>query len=89
MSIFETAIMEMGRQREYKDFAPQEVVQWIFPQNWELFLDDLLEEVMELYRQDKIMVTLEDKPVRKDHLPDILEKVRIKVPKPLLKQKVG
>jgi hypothetical protein len=89
MSIFETAIMEMGRQREYKDFAPQEVVQWIFPQNWELFLDDLLAEVMELYRQDKILVTLEDKPVGKDHFPPKYDKVRIQVPKPFLKQKVG
>lgn len=52
-----------------KSFCPSEVVQWIFPVDWRHFIVDVEEEMMKLYKEGKISVTLEDKEVPKDKMP--------------------
>ncbi|UJP67068.1 DUF3253 domain-containing protein [Mongoliitalea daihaiensis] len=51
------AIFEMIRMRHDRSFCPSEVVRWIFPQDWELFMQDVREEMMEMYREGLILVT--------------------------------
>lgn len=77
-SILETAIMEMGRQRNGNNFCPSEIVRWIFPQDWRKFMPDIQEEMMRLYNEGKIIVLQKGEPVEKEKMPK--GPVRIKVP---------
>lgn len=76
-SILETAIMEMGRQRNGNNFCPSEIVRWLFPQDWRQFMPDIQAEMMRLYDEDKIVVLQKGEPVEKGPVPR--GPVRIKV----------
>lgn len=54
--ILETAILEMGRLKGGESFSPKEVIQWIFPQSWEYFIPEIMEEIMRLYQEGKISI---------------------------------
>jgi len=77
-SVFETAIMEMGRQRGDKSFCPSEIVRWMYPEDWRLFMDDVREVMMQLYRENKITVSQNGNPIEKEQIPH--GPVRITVP---------
>lgn len=68
-SILETAIMEMGRQRNGNNFCPSEIVRWLYPQAWRNFMPDVQEAMMKLYREGKIKVTQKGIEVEKDRIP--------------------
>ncbi|MGY6522653.1 MAG: DUF3253 domain-containing protein [Mongoliitalea sp.] len=51
------AILEMIRMRPNTSFCPSEVVRWMYPQAWRVFLDDVREEMMRLYKEGLIEVT--------------------------------
>ncbi|HSJ68330.1 MAG TPA: DUF3253 domain-containing protein [Anditalea sp.] len=76
-SILETAIMEMGRQRQDTSFCPSEIVRWMFPEHWRKFMPDIQEEMMRLYNEGKIVVLQKGHPVEKEKQPK--GPVRIKV----------
>ncbi|MDF2158033.1 DUF3253 domain-containing protein [Algoriphagus sp. CAU 1675] len=70
MDILETAILEMCRKQKGKSFCPSEVVQQMFPEDWSLFMEDVLEAMMGLYRRDRILVTQNGEPVSRDRTPE-------------------
>ena len=51
------AILEMARMHQDRSFCPSEVVRWLFPQDWKYFMQDVREEMMDLYREGAILVT--------------------------------
>ena len=65
----EQAILEMIRRRKATSFCPSEVVRWIYPQDWRHFMPDVQETMMDLYREDKILVTQQGIAVDKNFLP--------------------
>lgn len=68
-SILETAIIEMGRQRNGNNFCPSEIVRWLYPQDWRNFMPDIQAEMMRLYREGKIKVTQKGVEVEKESIP--------------------
>lgn len=57
------AILEMIRLRGDASFCPSEVVRWIYPQAWRVFMDDLMSEMMTMYREGLINVTQMGSPI--------------------------
>lgn len=51
------AILEMIRLRGDASFCPSEVVRWIYPQAWRIFMEDVRKEMMCLYQEGLINVT--------------------------------
>lgn len=74
-NILSMAIMEMIRMRKGDSFGPEEVVKWIYPSSWRYFMDEVLAQMMLLYREGKISVSLNGKLISMHELPE--EKVKI------------
>lgn len=74
-NILSMAILEMLRIRKGEDFEPEEVAKWIYPSSWDHFMDEVLAQMMLLYREGKISVSKNGKPISIHELPD--ENVRI------------
>ncbi len=70
MSVLRTAILEMCRRRKEEAFSPSEVVRQLFPQDWQMFMPDVLEEMMHMYREGLIEVSLNGKPVHLETVPE-------------------
>lgn len=56
-------------------FGPDEVVKWIYPTSWYHFMDEVLMQMMLLYKEGKILVSQNGQPISKNELPN--EKVKI------------
>lgn len=56
-NILEIAILEMGRQRGEEAFNCLEVIQWIYPQDWEHFTEEINESALVLKKKDKIIIS--------------------------------
>jgi len=65
----EQAIMELIRQRKPKSFCPSDVVRWIYPEDWRHFMPDVRNSMMNLYRNNKILVTQRGLPIDPNFLP--------------------
>lgn len=81
MEVLRTAILDFCRRRKGKTFCPSEVVRQLFPQDWELFMVDIREEMMHMYREGLIQVSQKGNLI--DPGNDSIGPVRISsVPKP-------
>ncbi len=69
VNTLEQAIFEMIRHRNSSSFCPSEVVRWIYPQDWRHFMPDILETMMDMYRDEKILVTQKGIAVDPNFLP--------------------
>lgn len=74
--ILAVAIMEMCRVKNGESFCPSEVVKWIYPESWPHFMEEVLEEMMILYKTGKIEVTQNQIPIPTVGIPK--GEVRIK-----------
>lgn len=63
------AILEMLRMRKGKSFCPSEVVRWIYPEAWRVFMIDVQDEMMRMYREGLILVSQAGEPVSPDRFP--------------------
>ncbi|MFO7826874.1 MAG: DUF3253 domain-containing protein [Cyclobacterium sp.] len=45
------ATMEMAKRKEGSAFAPAEVVRWLYPNDWEHFMEEEMEAVCWLFQQ--------------------------------------
>lgn len=75
-NILAVAIIEMCRIKKEESFCPSEVVKWIYPQSWKHFMDEVMEEMMILYKTGKIEVTQNQLPISTEGIPK--GEVRIK-----------
>ncbi|MGY6744133.1 MAG: DUF3253 domain-containing protein [Cecembia sp.] len=73
----QSAVLEMGRIRGDSTFCPSEVVRWLYPQDWRHFLSDVQTEMMNLYRQGKVVVLQKNKPVDKLTYPKGAVRIRV------------
>ncbi|ERM81591.1 hypothetical protein P872_20100 [Rhodonellum psychrophilum GCM71 = DSM 17998] len=76
ISILETAILEMGRLKGEKSFSPSEVIQWIFPQSWEHFIPEVMDEMMRLLEEGRVSLSQEEGSVPKYFLPQTLFRIK-------------
>jgi hypothetical protein len=63
VNVLALAIMQLCRIRKGESFCPSEVVRWIYPQDWQYFIEDVRKEMMNLYRQGQIIVIQNGIPV--------------------------
>ncbi len=52
--ILETAILEMGRQKQHCPFSASEILRWVYPQDWQQFFPELLATLEKLQKEGKI-----------------------------------
>lgn len=57
MEVLRTAILDFCRRRKGKSFCPSEVVRQMYPEDWRLFMPDIQETMMDMYREGFIQVT--------------------------------
>lgn len=69
MDVLRTAILDFCRRRENMPFSPAEVVRQMFPEDWELFMEEIREAMMQLYQEGLILVTLDGIPVDPFSIP--------------------
>lgn len=61
MNVLRTGILDFCRRKKRKPFSPKEVIQLIFPQDWELFLPEIFEEMKTMCQDGLIEVQLDSK----------------------------
>lgn len=69
VEVLRTAILDFCRRRKKKTFCPSEVVRQLFPQDWELFMPDIHEEMMQMYHEGLIEVTQKGNPIDPNQNP--------------------
>ncbi len=60
MEVLRTAILEMLRQKKGKSFNSSEVVKQMYPEDWEQFLGDVNEVVIQLSEEGLLSVDNSD-----------------------------
>ncbi|MDR7128296.1 hypothetical protein J2X69_000624 [Algoriphagus sp. 4150] len=56
MEVLRTAILDMLRRKKGESFPAAEVVEQMFPQDWEHFLEEVNKEAVNLYREGLISI---------------------------------
>ncbi|WP_192349848.1 hypothetical protein [Algoriphagus sp. Y33] len=56
MEVLRTAILDMLRRKKGEGFLTSEVVEQMFPEDWEEFLEEVNREAMILYREGLISI---------------------------------
>ncbi|MEX0883596.1 MAG: DUF3253 domain-containing protein [Cyclobacteriaceae bacterium] len=77
-NILNLAILEMAKRKNGASFCPSEVVRWIYPADWQFFMGDVNEAMMDLYRGGWINVTQKDKAIDPNFLPQGPVKIKLK-----------
>ncbi|WP_232825677.1 DUF3253 domain-containing protein [Algoriphagus litoralis] len=63
MDVLRVAILDFCRRRKLKSFCPSEVVRQIYPEDWMLFMPEIRDEMMKMYREGLIQVTQKGIPI--------------------------
>ncbi len=66
MEVLRTAILDFCRRKKEEDFFLSEVVQQLFPQDWELFLPEIWEVAQQLAKEGLIEFSPIDSAVERD-----------------------
>ncbi|MFN3998141.1 DUF3253 domain-containing protein [Algoriphagus sp.] len=69
MEVLRTAIFDFCNRRKAKSFCPSEVVRQMFPEDWALFMPDIREVMMVMYREGLIQVSQKGIPVDREENP--------------------
>ncbi|WP_114751404.1 DUF3253 domain-containing protein [Pleomorphovibrio marinus] len=77
-NILDVAILELAKMRHPSTICPSEVVRWVYPQDWEEFMPDVLQSMMRLFQEDKILVTQKGATTDKNFLPTGPVRISIK-----------
>lgn len=54
MEVLRTAILDFCRRKMGKPFCPTEAVQQMFPEDWELFTEEVIEVAIQMAREEMI-----------------------------------
>jgi hypothetical protein len=60
MKVLRTAILDFCRRKKGKPFCPTEVVQQMFPEDWELFTEEVTEEAIQMAKEEIIELSSRD-----------------------------
>jgi hypothetical protein len=62
MDVLRTAILDFCRRSEGKPFCPTEVVRRMFPEDWELFIEEIRAEARRMHRENLIELSQVEDP---------------------------
>jgi len=60
MEVLRVAILDFCRRKKGRPFCPTAVIRQMFPEDWELFTEEVIEVTMQLYRENLIEVSVEE-----------------------------
>lgn len=69
MEVLRSAILEMCRQKKNKTFCPSEVIQSMFPEDWDQFQEEVRAKALEMNIKRLILITQNGKPIDPDSIP--------------------
>jgi len=69
MEVLRTAILDWVWRKKGKSFSPLQVIQQMYPQSWEYFEPDILNEMMAMFQEGLIQVSIEGQIVDLNHKP--------------------
>lgn len=69
MEVLRVAILDFCRRRKENSFCPSEVLRQMYPEDWRMFMPDIQEVMMEMYREGIIQVTQKGVPVDPKQIP--------------------
>lgn len=82
MEVLRTAILDFCRRKKGNPFRPSEIVQQMFPEDWEFFVEDLNAELLDMWRENLIEISQNSTVLVTLEIPDepvsILEKSKPK-----------
>lgn len=70
MEVLRTAILVFCRRRKGVSFYPSEIVRQMYPEDWELFVDDLITEMDGMQKERLIELSQNGKLVRGDEIAE-------------------
>jgi hypothetical protein len=70
MNVLRTAILDFCRRKKGTPFYPSEIVRQMYPEDWELFVDDLKGELSRMHKEDLIDLRRDGKPLGLKEIPD-------------------
>jgi len=60
MEVLRVAILDFCRRKKGAPFCPTAVIRQMFPEDWELFREEVIEVAMQLSRENLIEVSVEE-----------------------------
>jgi hypothetical protein len=82
MEVLRTAIFQLMHRKKKEGFMPAEVVQQLYPEDWELFLPDLYDTLIAMHQADLVDLIIEGKSVNPS--PENFEMLKIQRPGKLI-----
>ncbi len=82
MEVLRTAIFELMRRRKGKGFFPAEVVQQLYPEDWEVFLPELYETLIAMHQSGLVDLVIDRKSVNLS--AENFHKLKIRKPSKLI-----
>lgn len=69
VDILRIAIREFCRQQGGKNFYPSAVVQWLYPESWPYFLEEIDQKAREMHRRGDLTLMEEGRLLAQDENP--------------------
>lgn len=70
MNVLRTAILDFCRRKKGAPFYPSEIVRQMYPEDWELFVEDLLEELGRMKKERLIELSKDGELLNLEELAD-------------------
>jgi Fe2+ or Zn2+ uptake regulation protein len=64
MEVLRTAIFQLMQRRKKEGFMPAEVVQQLYPEDWEVFLPDLYDTLITMHQAGLVDLMIDGKSVK-------------------------
>jgi len=82
MEVLRTAIFQLMHRRKKEGFTPAEVVQQLYPEDWEVFLPDLYDTLITMHQAGLVDLIIDGKSVNPS--PENFEILKIQKPSKLI-----
>jgi len=82
MEVLRTAIFQLMQRRKKEGFMPAEVVQQLYPEDWEVFLPDLYDTLIAMHQAGLVDLMIDGKSVKPSSAN--LEMLKIQKPSKLI-----
>lgn len=77
MNVLRIAILDHCRRKKEKSFAAKEVVQQMFPEDWEMFCKELWVELIQLAKDGQLALRLGEKTLSPKELEEVMSTFQV------------
>jgi hypothetical protein len=79
LEVLRTAILDFCRTSPSSSFCPTEVLKRMYPEDWSMFLPEIRETMMEMFREGLILVFQNDIPINSEEIPQGPVRIKARV----------